>query len=66
MLFQVDAREPIKLTGEKLVRSFLHYDAPLMVTQNVFVLQINIIKVTNTVGHSFWKIYDFLWSTDDP
>ena len=40
MLFQVDAREPIKLTGEKLVRSFLHYDAPLLVTQNVFVLQI--------------------------
>ena len=66
MLFQVDASEPIVLNGEKLVRSFLHYDAPLMVTQNVFVLQINIIKVTNTVGHSFWKIYDFLWSTDDP
>ena len=40
MLFQVDASEPILLDGEKLVRSFLHYDAPLLVTQNVFVLQI--------------------------
>ena len=40
MLFQVDASEPIELNGEKLVRSFLHYDSPLLVTQNVFVRQI--------------------------